>query len=102
MILYYLLLADFTVFSNAVSAYALVVNKMAPEVGLFLLALFAALLTFSSAFSCLDQAEKEFQGIQHGFLSLWEMVVGLFNPQHYARLHKEPLVLWGCFVFLIF
>merc|ERR1719183_690296 len=71
MVLFYFLLVDFAVFSNSVSAYVLVVGRMLPEVGLFLLALLGALLTFSSAFSCLEQSEKEFQGIPTGILSLW-------------------------------
>merc|ERR1719428_1973989 len=71
MVLYYGLLTDLAVFSNKVSAYVLVVGKMIPEVGLFLMALLGALLTFSSAFSCLDQGERDFQGIQSGFMPLW-------------------------------
>merc|ERR1719183_1014014 len=60
MVLYYVLLIDFCVFNNRISAYALVAGKMIPEVLLFLLALSFSVLTFSCAFSCLVQEIREF------------------------------------------
>merc|ERR1719183_3387038 len=63
MVLYYVLLVDFCVFNNRISAYALVVGRMIPEVALFLVSLSFVLLTFSFAFSCLVHDIREFQGI---------------------------------------
>merc|ERR1719506_1848121 len=64
MMLYYILLIDLAVFNNRVSAFVLVCGRMIGEVSLFLLSLFMFLLTFASAFACLEQQEKEFHGIQ--------------------------------------
>jgi len=101
MLLYYCLLIDLAVFNNRVSAYVLVCGRMVGELGLFLLTLGMVMLAFSSAFSCLDQKEKEFHGIQTGFMSLWEMVLGMFSGDHYEKLHEVPVVLIGCFGFLV-
>jgi hypothetical protein len=101
MFIYYALLIDLAVFNNRVSAYVLVCGRMLAEVGLFLLALVVLLLTFSSAFSCLDQKEKEFHGIPQGSMALWEMVLQMFSGVHYERLHEEPSILYGCFAYLV-
>lgn len=101
MFIYYALLIDLAVFNNRVSAYVLVCARMLAEVGLFLLALCVLILTFSSAFSCLDQKEKEFKGIPQGSMALWEMVLQIFSGDDYERLQNEWSVLWGCFCYLI-
>merc|ERR1719356_702536 len=101
MFLYYFQLIDLAVFNNRVSAYVLVCARMVAEVGLFLLALFGVILTFASAFSCLDQKEKEFFGIPAGGMALWEMELQMFSGEHYEKLHNEPSILYGCFVYLV-
>jgi uncharacterized membrane protein YgcG len=101
MFIYYALLIDLAVFNNRVSAYVLVCGRMLSEVGLFLIALLGMMLTFSSAFSCLDQKEKEFFGIPQGSMALWEMVLQIFSGEHYERLHEEWSILWGCFGYLV-
>jgi len=74
---------------------------MLAEVGLFLLALFAATLTFSAALSCLDQPIKTFHGIHVGSFALFRMVMQMFDASEFRTLREEPVVLTGCFVFLI-
>ena len=81
MILYYLLLIDLAVFNNRVSAYVLVCGRMLSELALFLIALLSVLLTLSSAFSCLDQKEPEFESIGTGLVSMWEMILAMFAQE---------------------
>merc|ERR1711972_399042 len=101
MILYYILLVDLAVFNNRVSAFVLVCGRMIGEVSLFLLSLFMFLLTFASAFACLEQQEKEFHGIHHGGLALLEMVLRMFKAETYIEMEREPLILAGICIFLI-
>merc|ERR1712048_808214 len=101
MILYYILLIDLAVFNNRVSAFVLVCGRMIGEVGLFILSLFMFLLTFGSAFACLEQQEKEFQGIHVGALALLEMVLRMFKAETYIEMEREPLILAGICAFLV-
>jgi len=101
MFLYYCLLLDMVVFSTRISSYSLACGRMLAEVGLFLLALAATIITFASALSCLDQKEKEFHGIHLGALALFKMVMNMFNTADYTRLHQEPIVMVGVYIFLI-
>merc|ERR1719181_399368 len=101
MILYYTLLLDLAVFNNRVSAYVLVCGRMLVEIALFLLAMFAVLLTLSSALSCLEQEDEAFQNIGAGFMSLWEMLLRMFSTDHYKSLHDIPVVLIGVYAYLV-
>jgi uncharacterized membrane protein YgcG len=101
MMLYYVLLMDLAVFNNRVSAYVLVVGRMLVELALFLLALSCVLLTLGSAFSCLEQEEKEFKNILAGFMALWEMTINVYSAPAYERLKNETILLIGCYCFLI-
>lgn len=101
MFLYYFQLIDLAVFNNRVSAYVLVCGRMTGEVVLFLGTLLGVILTFASAFSCLDQKEKEFHGIPAGSLALWEMELQIFSGDKYEVLHDEWSILYGCFVYLV-
>jgi hypothetical protein len=87
MMLYYLLLIDLAVFNNRVSAYVLVCGRMLAELALFIIAVFAVLLTLSSALSCLEQIEPEFQNIVRAFQALWEMLLAMFSTEDYNRMH---------------
>jgi len=101
MILYYILLVDLAVFNNRVSAFVLVCGRMIGEVSLFLLSLAMFLLTFASAFACLEQKEKEFKGIHVGALALLEMVLRMFKAETYIDMEREPIILAGICVFII-
>merc|ERR1719277_1464886 len=101
MFFYYIQLIDLAVFNNRVSAYVLVCGRMTGEVGLFLLSLLLMILTFASALSCLYQKEEEFWGIPPGGMALWEMELQMFSSDHYDKLHNEPSILIGCFLFLV-
>jgi len=59
------------------------------------------LLTFGSAFACLEQKEKEFKGVHHSILALTEMFLRMFQTEDYIRMEEEPVILAGIFIFLI-
>merc|ERR1719217_152944 len=101
MVLYYVLLLDLAVFNNRVSAYVLVCGRMLSEIALFLLAIFAVLITLGSALSCLEQDDAAFQTIGTGMMSLWEMLLRMFGTDHYKKLHDSPVVLIGVYVYLV-
>jgi hypothetical protein len=101
MMLYYILLIDLAVFNNRVSAYVLVCGRMLAELGLFLLALAAVLLTLSSSLSCLEQTQEEFKSIGTASLALWEMILGMYSQADFTRLHDEPVILVGVYGYLV-
>merc|ERR1711861_99622 len=99
--MYYVLLIDFAVFNNRISAYVLVCRKMATEVSLFITALIFVILMFSSSFSCLVHADVHFAGLGSSSLSLWEMLMGLYGNADFVKLHNNSFLLIGCFIFLV-
>merc|ERR1712100_284293 len=74
---------------------------MLPEVCLFLGAIFALLLTFSSALSVLKHDNDQFAGIFVGSYSLGRMWLGMFDSHRYAELRNDPSVLLTVVVFLV-
>merc|ERR1740130_1690597 len=101
MFLYYALLVDLAVLSTKVSAYVLVCIRMLSEVGLFLLALIAVLLSFSSAISVIEHDQADFAGIHKGLLALLEMTMKMYSGAHYEAYESDPLLLVVVFVFLV-
>jgi len=101
MFLYYALLIDLAVLSTKVSAYVLVCIRMSSEVGLFLLALVAVMLSFSSAISVVKHTQNDFAGIHKGLLTLLEMTMKMYDGAHFEGYERDPLVLVCTFVFLI-
>jgi len=74
---------------------------MLAELGLFLLALAAVLLTLSSSFSCLEQKQPEFKSIGSGLMALWEMILAMYSQADFTRLHDEPVILVGVYGYLV-
>lgn len=101
MVLYFVLLIDMAVFNNRVSAYVLVCGRMLSELILFLIATVCVLLMLSCAFSCLHVEIEQFKDIPSGIMSLWEMMIGIYATSDYEVLHDEPVILAGCFLFLV-
>jgi uncharacterized membrane protein YgcG len=101
MMLYYVLLIDLAVVNNRVSAYALVCGRMLAELALFLIAEAIVLVTLSSAFACVQQNIPEFRSIPAALLALWEMALSMFSTADYQRLHADPVILVGCWVYLL-
>lgn len=101
MLLYWLLLTDLTVFSMRISAFLLVIGRVASEVGLFLSALVYLIITFASAISSLNHNLKTFAGIHWGALSLFEIALGMFPSSLFKGIEQEPLVMLASSVFVI-
>merc|ERR1740117_2561049 len=74
---------------------------MISEVCLFLLALVAFLLAFSSSISVVQHEQKDFEGIHKGMLALLEMTMKMYDGAHYEMYESDPLPLVVVFVFLI-
>jgi hemoglobin-like flavoprotein/uncharacterized membrane protein YgcG len=101
MFLYFVLLIDLAVISTKVSAYVLVCIRMLSEVGLFILAVTAILLTFSSAISVVKHSQRDFEGIQKGLLTLLEMTLKMYDGKHFEEYESDPVVLTCVFTFLV-
>jgi hypothetical protein len=101
MFLYYALLLDLTVVSTNISAFVLVCVRVISEVGLFLGALAACILTFSSGISVLKQESPEFAGIHEGSFALFRMVLQMYGTDHYAEFRDEPTMLAMVLIFMI-
>jgi hemoglobin-like flavoprotein len=101
MLLYFLLLLDLAVLSTKVSAYVLVCLRMVAEVGLFLLALVAVIVTFSSSISVIEHDQYDYAGIHKGVLSLLEITMKMFDGRHYEGYESDPLVLVCVFFFIV-
>jgi hypothetical protein len=101
MFLYFILLLDLSVMSTRICAFVLVCVKMMTEVGLFLVALGMAVLTFSSAMSVLKQDNVDFAGIHKGAYSLLRMSLGTYSATRFEDFHGEPVLLVVIIVFLL-
>jgi len=102
MVIFFVLAIDLAVFNNKISAFVLVCMRMIQEVVLYLIAIMAAILMTSSALSCLNQPIAEFKYIHQGFLSLWELNLGLLSVRTYKEIRSEStMVLFGAWCFMI-
>jgi len=101
MLLYWLLLTDLTAFSMRISAFQLVVGRVASEVGLFLAALAYLIVSFTSAISSLNQKLKDFAGMHLGALSLWEIALGMYPTSHFEDVVNEPFVMIAISLFAV-
>jgi len=93
MLLYWLLLTDLTVFSMRISAFLLVIGRVASEVGLFLMALVYMIVSFASAISSLNQKLKDFAGMHMGALALWEIALNMYPTSHFEQIVTAPFVM---------
>jgi len=67
-----------------------------------LIAIVAVLLMTSSALSCLAQDVEDFKYIWNGFLSIWELNLGLLSVDVYGNIRMNAqVVLFGTWCFLI-
>ena len=74
---------------------------MLAELALFLIAVFALLLTLSSALTCLEQPLPEFQNILVAFQALWEMLIAMFGTDDYKRMKAEPVIIGAIYGLLV-
>jgi len=100
MLLYFVLLSDLSVFSTRVSAYALVCNRVIPELLLFLLGLAFIVLAFSCAVSALEQDDPDFAGLPLSALQLFKITLGMFSGLHYDMLMDYPALMGAIFMYV--
>jgi len=101
MFLKFLRLIDLACLSTKVSAYVLVCIRMLSEVGLFIFAVIAVMLSFSSAISVIKQDQEDFAGIHKGLITLLEITMKMYDGEHFEKYEEDPLVLLCVFVFII-
>ncbi|CAE7243365.1 unnamed protein product [Symbiodinium natans] len=95
MVLFWLLLTDFTVFSMRLSAFLLVCGWVVVEVTLFFLALLFLILTFSTALSSFQHNLQEFDGVMTWISALTRMSFGMFPASEFAAT-KEDFPIFVC------
>eukprot|EP00931_Biecheleriopsis_adriatica_P044430 TRINITY_DN2541_c0_g1_i4.p1 TRINITY_DN2541_c0_g1~~TRINITY_DN2541_c0_g1_i4.p1 ORF type:complete len:578 (-),score=111.83 TRINITY_DN2541_c0_g1_i4:275-1930(-) len=101
MLLYWALLLDLSIFSMRISAFVLVIGKVASELGLFLGALTFLVITFASSISALNHTQKDFKGIPTGALSLLNIALGMFPTENFEEIQKDASVLMAIVLFII-
>jgi uncharacterized membrane protein YgcG len=101
MFLYYALLVDLAVFSMRISAFVLVCGRMVTELGLFLLALFGVILTFSASISVSKHDASDFKGIHVGALALVRMVLRMYSGERFDMFLSEWAVSLTVSIFLL-
>lgn len=101
MFLYYSLLFDLVVFSNRISAYALVCSGMTSELTLFLWALGAVILAFSSAISVFRHDLDSFSGIPPSIVALMEVTLSMYSEAKHESLKLEPVVFLFVGIFMV-
>jgi len=101
MFLYYSLLINLAVLSTKVSAYVLVCIRMLSEMGLFLLAMFAVTLTFSSCITILKQRQEDFSGIHQAFLTLAQVFFHMYDGDRYEVYEIDPVLLACVLIFMV-
>eukprot|EP00933_Yihiella_yeosuensis_P048362 TRINITY_DN4449_c0_g1_i5.p1 TRINITY_DN4449_c0_g1~~TRINITY_DN4449_c0_g1_i5.p1 ORF type:complete len:708 (+),score=164.50 TRINITY_DN4449_c0_g1_i5:131-2125(+) len=93
MILYWILMIDFTIFSTRVSSFVLVCMRVLSELFLFLGGGIFLMIMFASSTSTLTHKDKDFSGIPVGALSLMEMTLNMFGDEHFEMLQQEAILL---------
>mmetsp|Transcript_25454 Transcript_25454/g.58655 ORF Transcript_25454/g.58655 Transcript_25454/m.58655 type:complete len:969 (-) Transcript_25454:134-3040(-) len=99
--LYFLLLIDFSAVSNRVSAFVLLCSQMLPELLLFLLALFAVIITFGSASASIAANVEDIDGLHEAYISLFRMSLRLYAAEDFDKLSEEPVFFTMIVGFLI-
>ena len=90
MLLYCLLLTDLTVFSMRISAFLLVIGRVASKMGLFWGALAYVVVSSASAICSLNQKLKNFAGTHKGSQSLWKIAVRMFPTTQFEEIIDQP------------
>jgi len=92
-LLYWTLVVDTSIVSTRISSYVLVVFRVLSELFLFLGAMVFIALAFAASMSSLNQKLEDFNGIGKSFLSLIEIVLGMYPTSHYEYLMDEPVII---------
>jgi len=101
ILLYWALLMDFTILSMRISSFVMVCGRVLQEVGLFLMALVFAILTFATAISALEHQLQDFEGVDDGMIALLLMALRMYPTSGYKYIREEAWVLVAVSMFAI-
>eukprot|EP00933_Yihiella_yeosuensis_P069725 TRINITY_DN7662_c0_g1_i1.p1 TRINITY_DN7662_c0_g1~~TRINITY_DN7662_c0_g1_i1.p1 ORF type:complete len:1229 (-),score=294.03 TRINITY_DN7662_c0_g1_i1:161-3820(-) len=101
MLFYFTLLVDFSALSVRLSAFVLLITRVLPELGLFLLAFLYAVLAFGSSITANSESTKEFKGIPKATLSLFEIAINMFPGEAFDTLQEYGWTLSFCLTFSV-
>jgi len=98
MLLYWLLLINFSIFSMQISAFVLVCGRVLAEVFLFLLAAVFLLLSFSTAIAAIDHSLEDFDRIDKGMRSLLEMTLSMYPNESLKQVLAQSIYVEICII----
>jgi len=101
LLLYWMLVLDFTIFSMHISAYVLVFGRVLSEVFLFVMALSFVVVAFASAISALEHDIRDFKGMDTWLISLVQMALGMFPAENYEELKVEAGIMTVIIIFVL-
>jgi hemoglobin-like flavoprotein len=101
MLLHWLLMVDFAVFSTGLSAFILVCAQIGNEIGRFFAALSFMLLAFASAMSTLQHSYLPLRDIPNGAVTLFSVFLQLYEDD-WRSTQPEPALLCAFFAFDLF
>lgn len=91
MLLYWLLLVNFSIFSMQISAFVLVCGRVLVEVMLFLMAFLFLIVSFATAITALHHSLYEFTSVDKGMQTLLEITLGMYPTENYKVMMKESI-----------
>ncbi|CAJ1400909.1 unnamed protein product [Effrenium voratum] len=91
MLLYWLLLMNFSIFSMQISAFVLVCGRVLAEVMLFLLAFVFLVIAFSTAITALHHRLYDFERVDRGMETLLEITLGMYPLDNYKAILAESI-----------
>ena len=98
MLLYWLLLINFSIFSMQISAFVLVCGRVLTEVFLFLLAALFLLISFATAIAAMNHSLKDFSRIDKGMETLLEMTLSMYPNEALKEVLEQSLWVEICIV----
>lgn len=101
MVLYFVLLIDFSALSTRLSAFVLVMGHVLPELGLALLAIGYTILTFGSSIASGDERSADFAGLHHSILSLFDIATAQYSGKRFDELRHYSWTLCTVIAFVL-
>ena len=98
MLLYWLLLINFSIFSMQISAFVLVCGRVLSEVFLFLLAAIFLLTSFATAIAAMNHSLKDFSRIDKGMETLLEMTLSMYPNESLKAVLEQSVWVEICIV----
>jgi hypothetical protein len=101
MVLYFVLLIDFSALSTRLSAFVLVMGHVLPELGLALLACGYTILTFGSSIASGDERSSDFAGFHTAVLSLFDIATSQYSGKRFDELRDYSWTMGAVIAFVL-